>query len=100
MSSTKIDAGPLAFYNERQLSYHRSHGPKRLGSSHKPKVRILVKPFDILSFPFLSDDLDDDPFGTLPIEFAGEQALPWAKVDPAIGDGQDDLVMQQEIFEV
>jgi hypothetical protein len=48
----------------------------------------------------LSDDFDDDPFGSLPIEFTVEQALPWAKVDPAIGDGQHDLVMQQEIFEV
>ena len=48
----------------------------------------------------LTDDLDDDPFGALPIEFTVEETLPWAKVDPAIGDRQDDLVMQQEIFEV
>jgi hypothetical protein len=47
-----------------------------------------------------SDDLDDDPFGALPIEFAVEKALPGTKIDPAIGDGQDDLVMQQEVFEV
>jgi len=48
----------------------------------------------------LSNDFDDDPFGALPIKFTGEQTLPWAKVDPAIGDGQDNLVMQQEVFEV
>jgi hypothetical protein len=48
----------------------------------------------------LTDDLDDDPFGALPIEFAIEEARPAAKVDPAIRDGQDDLVMQQEVFEV
>jgi hypothetical protein len=48
----------------------------------------------------LSNNLDDDPFGALPIEFAVEEALPRAKVDSAIGDGQDDLVMQQEVFEV
>lgn len=60
----------------------------------------MVRLCDILSFPLLSDDLDDDPFGALPIEFAVEEALPRAKVDPAIGDGQDDLVMQQEVFEV
>ena len=60
----------------------------------------LVRPSDILSFPLLPDDFDDDSFGALPIEFAVEETLPWAKVDPAIGDRQDDLVMQQEIFEV
>ena len=48
----------------------------------------------------LSDDLDDDAFGALPIEFAVEETRPAAKVDPAIGDGQDNLVMQQEVFEV
>jgi len=48
----------------------------------------------------LTDDLDDDPFGALPIEFAVEEARPASKVDPAVGDGQDDLVMQQEVFEV
>jgi hypothetical protein len=100
MSSTKIDAGSLAFYNERQLSYHRSRGPKRLSSSNKPKVRILVRPSDILSFPLLSDDFDDDPLGALPIEFAGEKARPAAKVDFAIGDGQNNLVIQQKVFEV
>ena len=63
-------------------------------------MRILLRPSDILSFPLLSDDLDDDPFGTLPIEFAVEKALPGSKVDLAIGDGQNDLVMQQEVFEV
>ena len=54
----------------------------------------------ILSFHLLSDDFDDDTFGALSIEFAVEETLPWAKVDPAIGDGQDNLVMQQEVFEV
>jgi hypothetical protein len=46
------------------------------------------------------DDLDDDTFAALPIEFAVEEALPWAKIDPAIGDGQNNLVMEQEVFEV
>ena len=41
----------------------------------------------------LSNDFDDDSFGALPIEFAVEEALPRAKVDPAIHDRQDDLVM-------
>jgi hypothetical protein len=48
----------------------------------------------------LSDDLDDDSFGALPIEFTVEEALPRTKVDFTFGDGQDDLVMQQEVFEV
>ena len=39
-------------------------------------------------------------FSELPIEFAVEEARPAAKVNPAIDDGQDDLVMQQEIFDV
>jgi hypothetical protein len=59
-----------------------------------------VRPSDILSFHLLSDDFDDDPFGALPIEFTVEETLPWAKIDSAISDRQDDLVMQQEIFEV
>jgi len=42
----------------------------------------------------LPDDLDDDPFGALPIEFAVEETLLRTKVDPAISDGQDDLVME------
>ncbi len=46
-----------------------------------------MRPSDILSFPLLSDDLDDDSFGALPIEFTVEEARPAAKVDPAIGDG-------------
>jgi hypothetical protein len=71
-----------------------------LSSLHKPTVRILVRPSDILSFPFLSDDFDDDSFGALPIECALEETWPASKVDPAIRDGQDDLVMQQEVFEV
>jgi hypothetical protein len=58
----------------------------------------MVRPCDILSLPLLSDDLDDDPFGALPIEFAGEEARPAAKVDSAIGDGQNDLMMQQEVL--
>ena len=49
---------------------------------------------DMSSFPLLSDDFDDDPFGALPIEFAVEESLPRTKVDPASGDGQDHLVMQ------
>jgi len=36
----------------------------------------------------------------LPIEFAVEEARPAAKVDPVISDRKDDLVMQQEVFEV
>ena len=61
---------------------------------------LLVRSCDILSFHLLSDDFDDDPFGALPIEFTVEETLPGAKVDPAIGDGQDNLVMEQEVFEV
>jgi hypothetical protein len=60
----------------------------------------MLWPGDILSFPLLSDDFDDDPFGALPIEFAVEEARPAAKVDPAIGDRQDNLVMQHQVFEV
>ena len=59
-----------------------------------------MRPCDLRSFHLLSDDFDDDPFAALPIEFAVEEALPRAKVNSAIGDGQDDLVMQQEVFEV
>jgi hypothetical protein len=59
-----------------------------------------VRPCDLRSFHLRSDDFDDDPFGALPIEFAVEKALPGTKVDPAIGDGQDNLVMEQEVFEV
>jgi hypothetical protein len=55
---------------------------------------------DTLLFHLLTDDFDDDTFGALPIKFAVEEALPGPKVDPAIGDGQDNLVMQQEVFEV
>ena len=36
----------------------------------------------------------------MPIEFTIEETLPGAKVDPAIGNGQDNLVMEQEVFEV
>jgi hypothetical protein len=61
---------------------------------------LLVRPSDTLLFPSLSDDFDDDPFAALPIEFAGEETRPAAKVDFAIGDGQNDLVMEQEVFEV
>lgn len=59
-----------------------------------------MRPCDSLSFYLLSNDFDDDPFGALPIEFAVEEARPATKVDPAMGDGQDNLVMQQEVFEV
>ena len=55
---------------------------------------------DTLLFPSLSDDFDDDPFAALPIEFTVEEALPRTKVNTAIGDRQDYLVMEQEIFEV
>jgi hypothetical protein len=61
---------------------------------------LLVRSCDILSFHLLSDDFDDDTFGALPIEFAVEEARPAAKVNPAIGDGQDNLMMEQEVFEV
>jgi hypothetical protein len=61
---------------------------------------LLARPCDILLFHLLSDDFDDDPFGALPIEFAVEETLPGTKVDLAIGDGQNYLVMQQEVFEV
>ena len=59
-----------------------------------------MSPCDSLSFPLLSNDFDDDPFGALPIEYAVEEARPATKVDFAIGDRQDDLVMEQEVFEV
>jgi hypothetical protein len=59
-----------------------------------------MRPCDSLSFHLLSDDFDNDPFGALPIEFTVEEARPATKVDPAIGDGQDNLVMEQEVFEV
>ena len=61
---------------------------------------LLVRPSDLLSFPLLSNDFDDDLFGALPIKFTGEQTRPAAKIDPASGDRQDDLVMQQKVFEV
>ena len=48
----------------------------------------------------LSYDLDDDPFGALPIEFIGEETRPATRVDPAVDDGEDVLVMQQEVLEV
>ena len=60
----------------------------------------MVRPCDSLLFHLLPDDFDDDPFGALSIEFAVEEALARTKVDPAIGDGQDDLVMEQEVFEM
>ena len=46
----------------------------------------------------LTDNLDDDPFGQLLIEFAIEEARPASKVDPAISDRQDDLVMRASGF--
>ena len=58
----------------------------------------LVRPSDILSFPLLSDDFDNDSFRALPIELAGEETLPYAKIDPASGDGQDDLEMRASGF--
>ena len=60
----------------------------------------MVRPCDLRSFHLLSDNFDDDPFGALPIEFAVEKTRPATKVDPAIGDGHDYLVMEQEVFEV
>ena len=59
---------------------------------------LMVRPCDILSFHLLPDDFDDDPFGALPIEFAVKEALPLTKVDPASGDGQDNLVMRASGF--
>jgi len=58
----------------------------------------MLRPCDILSFPLVSDDLDDDTFGSLPIEFAGEKARPATKVNFGIGDGQDNLVMRASGF--
>ena len=43
---------------------------------------------DTPAYHLLSDDLDDDPFGALPIEFAVEEARPAAKVDPALVIGR------------
>ena len=57
-----------------------------------------MRPCNILSFPLLSDNFDNDPFGALPIEFTVKEARPATKVDPAIGDGQNDLVMRASGF--
>ncbi len=66
---------------------------------HGPAIPLQPEPeLLLLSHPLLSNDLDDDPFGALPIEFAGEEARPATKVNPAIGDGQDDLVMRASDF--
>ena len=59
-----------------------------------------MRPCATLLFHSLSNDFDDDLFAALPIEFTVEETLPRTKVNPAIGDGQDDLVMEQEVFEV
>ncbi len=47
-----------------------------------------------------ADDFHDDPFGALPVKLTVEDALPGAGVDLAPGNRHDDLVVQQQIFEV
>src|SRR5215831_7049279 len=74
--------------------------PSILESDKKCRSLLVVRLCRIRSFHLLSDDFDDDPFGALPIEFAVEEARPASKVDPAIGDGQDNLVMEQEVFKM
>jgi hypothetical protein len=58
----------------------------------------LVRPSDILSYHLLSDDFDYDTFGALAIEFTVKEARPPTKVDFAIGDGQDNLVVRASGF--
>ena len=53
---------------------------------------------DTLSYHLLSDDFDNDTFGALAIEFTVKEARPPTKVDFAIGDGQDNLVMRASGF--
>src|SRR5260370_33660189 len=43
---------------------------------------------------------DDDTLGTLPIKLAVEDTLPGTSIEFAIGNGNDDLVMEQEVFEM
>jgi hypothetical protein len=43
---------------------------------------------------------DDDTLGTLPIKLAVEDTLPGTSIEFAIGNGNDDLVVEQEVFEM
>src|SRR5579864_5000631 len=53
------------------------------------------KPSDLFSHY-----LYDDPLVTLAVEFRVEDALPGTEVEPARSDGNDDLMMDQERFQM
>ena len=48
----------------------------------------------------LSHHLDHNAFFSPAVEFGVENPLPRPQVQPAFGDGRDDLVVHEEIFEV
>ncbi len=47
-----------------------------------------------------SHDFNDDSFVALPVEFGIENLLPWAEIEFPVGDRDDDLVMNDQRFEV
>src|SRR6266446_883929 len=47
-----------------------------------------------------SHDFNDDSFVALPVEFGIENLLPGAEIEFPVGDRDDDLVMNDQRFEV
>src|SRR3989440_5542993 len=45
-------------------------------------------------------DFNDDSLVALAVEFGIENPLPWAKIEFSVGDRDDDLVMNDQRFEV
>ncbi len=46
----------------------------------------------------LSDDLDQHALPTPAVELAVKDLLPWAKVQPTIGDSHDDLTAHHSVL--
>ena len=55
---------------------------------------------DDFSLPSLPHRLDHHPLSSLAVEFGIVDLLPGAEVQPAFGDGDDDLVMHEQAFQV
>src|SRR5215210_3018247 len=48
----------------------------------------------------VSQNLDHQPLAAAPVELGVEDRLPGTEVQPAVGDRQDHLMMDQEVLEV
>src|SRR5271163_1792107 len=61
-------------------------------SSTRQSVPLPQKSFTLCATVVLvADDFQEDFFGPVAVEFAVEDLFPWAEVELAVGDGDDDL---------